>query len=140
MGEYAMQYKILALASLLAIPLFAAPSPARADFCIQVSGGPFSGDLGFFRFRGDLPVAPGTIRALRGRVAGMSPVFGTATVTKDGKALEIGATFFADAEQGQIDIGFAPPRARAGDGNGDYGAFGTGQSLTATKVRCSSEP
>jgi hypothetical protein len=71
-------------------------TPARADFCIQLSGGPFSGDLGFFRFKGTLPNGKGAVVTLKGRVAGLSPVFGTATVAKDGTFVEIGATFFAD--------------------------------------------
>jgi hypothetical protein len=29
---------------------FAVATQAKADFCIQLNGGPFSGDLGFFRF------------------------------------------------------------------------------------------
>jgi hypothetical protein len=114
--------------------------PARADFCIQLNGGPFSGDLGFFRFKGQRPIESGKIVTLRGRVAGLSPVFGTAVVAKDGSYLEIGATFFADGEQGQILVAFFPPTNRSGNGSGNYGQYGTGASFTATKVNCAGEP
>ena len=70
----------------------------------------------------------------------MSPVFGTATVAKDGSFLEIGATFFADATQGQIDVTFLPPTNKNGSGYGDYGDYGTGASFTAARVLCSKEP
>jgi hypothetical protein len=137
-----MTIKTLAFATLVAVPLIGSVTPAHADFCIQLNGGLFSGDIGFFRFRGDVPTVVGTIKTMRGRVAGLGPVFGTAVVTKDGatKTLEIGASFFADATQGQIDIGFSPPGAKTGSGNGAYGAYGTGDSLTATKVACATEP
>ncbi len=116
-----------AFVSALVCPLLFSAAPAHADFCVQVTGGPFSGDLGFFRFRGDVPTAAGTIKTMRGRVAGLGPVFGTAVVTVDGgtKTLEIGATFFADATQGQINIGFSPPIAKNGVGDGAYGEYGT---------------
>jgi hypothetical protein len=114
--------------------------PARADFCMQLNGGPFSGDLGFFRFAGKLPKKKGAKVKLAGRVAGLSPVFGTATVPKDGSFVEIGATFFADGEQGQIDVSFFPPNAKSGGGSGDYGAYGTGNSFTAAIVSCALEP
>jgi hypothetical protein len=120
--------------------MMTAASPARADFCMQLNGGSFSGDIGFFRFKGTLPTDPGQIVGLKGRVAGLSPVFGTATVAKDGSYVEIGATFFLDADEGQIDLAFFPPGARAGSGDGDYGQYGTGQSFTVTKVSCNSEP
>jgi hypothetical protein len=136
-----LHIRLCAVAAIIA-PLVFSASPAHADFCVQVTGGSFSGDLGFFRFRGDVPTTVGTIKTMRGRVAGLGPVFGTAVVTKDGsiKTLEIGATFFADATQGQINIGFSPPGASSGSGNGAYGDYGTGDSLTATKVACATEP
>ncbi len=118
----------------------AVATPARADFCIQLSGGPFSGDLGFFRFKGTLPKGKGAVVTLKGRVAGLSPVFGTATVAKDGTFVEIGATFIADGTQGQIDVSFFPPTAAAGSGGGDYGAYGAGQAVTANIVACTLEP
>ena len=65
-----------------ALPMFALP--AQADFCMQLNGGAFSGDLGFFRFHGKMPTIPGKIMTLKGRVAGLSPVFGTAVVATDG--------------------------------------------------------
>ena len=74
-------------------------TPASADFCLQMSG-ELSGDLGFFRFKANFPKKAGEITALHGRVAGLSPAFGTATRAKDGTYIEIAATFFADAEQG----------------------------------------
>ena len=130
---------LFAFAATLALAL-AVATPARADFCIQLSGGPFSGDLGFFRFKGTLPKGKGAVVTLRGRVAGLSPVFGTATVAKDGTFVELGATFFADGTQGQIDVSFFPPTAAAGSGGGDYGAYGAGQAVTANIVACTLEP
>ena len=130
---------LLALAGLPGLAL-ATAIPARADFCLQLNGGPFSGDLGFFRFHGSIPTLPGKIMALKGRVAGLSPVFGTAVVAKDGTYVEIGATFFADAEQGQIDVAFFPPNSQRGSGDGNYGQYGTGASFDASVVSCSLEP
>ncbi len=140
-GRKLSTFSAAALA-LLAGVLFCVPIPACADFCVQVSGGPFSGDLGFFRFKGSLPKAKGAMVSLAGRVAGLSPVFGAATVQLDGSGVELGATFFADAEQGQIDLFFPLPltRSSAGSGYGDYGAYGTGASLTANLVSCKGEP
>jgi hypothetical protein len=120
--------------------LLLAAAPAYADFCIQVDGGPFSGDLGFFRFKGGLSNGKGRIAALRGRVAGLGPVYGTVVNAQDGSYAEIGATFFVDAEEGQIDITFSPPKSKNGTGYGDYGAYGTGASLTAKRVSCGKEP
>ena len=73
-------------------------------------------------------------------LGGSSPVFGTATVGKDGTFVEIGATFFADGTQGQIDVSFFPPTAAAGSGGGDYGAYGVVQAVTANIVACTLEP
>ena len=115
--------------------------PARADFCMQLNGGSFSGDLGFFRFDGRMPTKPGKIVTLRGRVAGLSPVYGTATVATDGSYVELGATFFADSEEGQIDVTFFPPNSQSGSGYGDYGQYGTdGGSFDASIVNCALEP
>jgi hypothetical protein len=108
--------------------------------CIQLNGGPFSGDLGFFRFKGTLPSTAGAIVPATGRVAGLSPVFGTSVVAKDHTYLEIGATFFADATEGQIDVTFFPPGSRTGSGVGRYGAYGTSASFSATRVACTLEP
>jgi hypothetical protein len=120
--------------------VLASALPARADYCVQLTGGPFSGDLGFFRFKGVKPTAAGTIVTQPGRVAGVGPVFGTAIVARDGSYLEIGATFFADATQGQIDLSFFPPTNNNGSGHGRYGAYGTSASFTAKKVGCNLEP
>jgi hypothetical protein len=89
-------------------------STASNPFCLQLNGGPFSGDLGFFRITGKRPTVAGKIVQLSGRVAGLGPVFGTAVVAKDGTFLEIGATFFVDAEEGQIDVEFFPPNSNSG--------------------------
>jgi hypothetical protein len=130
----------LACAALPALA-FATALPAQADFCMQLNGGSFSGDLGFFRFHGNMPTAPGKIVTLRGRVAGLSPVFGAATVATDGSYVELGATFFADADEGQIDVTFSPPRSDTGSGDGDYGQYGTGGgSFDASIVNCALEP
>ena len=123
-------------------PLFALATtlPAQADFCLQLNGGPFSGDLGFFRFKGSMPTTAGRIMTLKGRVAGLDPVFGTAVVATDGTYVELGATFFADADQGQIDVTFFPPNSARGSGYGDYGQYGTSASFDASIVACSLEP
>jgi hypothetical protein len=120
--------------------LLLAAVPARADFCFQLNGGSFSGDLGFFRFDGSLPTNSGKMVPLAGRVAGLGPVFGTAVVAKDGSYLEIGATFFVDVVQGQIDMSFFPPTNRNGAGDGDYGLYGANESFTAKRVSCGKEP
>ena len=114
-------------------------SPVMADWCLQV-GQPLGGALGFFRFIGPRPTARGTITPLTGRVAGMSPAFGTATVYKDGSGLELGVTFFADAAEGQFDITLFPPRFRTGSGRASYGAYGVNRHTTAKVVACSQEP
>jgi hypothetical protein len=132
-----MYLRLFLIAS--AIAAFAS-IPARADTCMQLDGAAFSGDLGFFRFKGDLPTDPGKIVALKGRIAGLSPVFGTATVAKDGSYVEVGATFFADATQGQIDLAFFPPANTTGSGDGNYGSYGTGTSFTVKRVSCAKEP
>jgi hypothetical protein len=119
---------------------FATTVPARADFCIQLNGGSFGGDLGFFRFTGKLPKKPGRIVPLSGRAAGLDPVYGSATVATDGSYVELGATFFVDADQGQFDVTFAPPTSTQGSGYGDYGQYGTGQSVVADIVACDLEP
>jgi hypothetical protein len=125
-----------------ALPIFALATalPAQADFCLQLNGGPFSGDLGFFRFKGKMPTIAGKIVTLRGRVAGLSPVFGTATVGTDGSYVELGATFFADAVEGQIDVTFFPPTSDTGSGYGDYGSYDVGSSVDASVVSCGLEP
>lgn len=115
-------------------------STASSAFCLQLNGGSFGGDLGFFRFTGKRPTASGKTVQLSGRVAGLGPVYGTAVVAKDGTFSEIGATFFVDAEEGQIDVSFFPPSSTSGSGDGDYGAYGTSDSFTAQVVSCSLEP
>src|SRR5262245_35106703 len=114
--------------------------PASADFCLQFSG-ELSGALGFFRFKGNLPTSSGSITKLAGRVAGLSPVFGTATVTGTGpdKTVEIGATFFADASQGQFDVNLFPPFT-TGSGYAGYGEYDVNHAVTLTVVSCSLEP
>jgi hypothetical protein len=139
-GTWSKQLSALSLFVATSAFTLAVAMPARADFCVQVAGGPFSGDLGFFRFKGTLPKKKGAVVTLNGRVAGLSPVFGTATVAKDGTFVEIGATFFADGTQGQIDVSFFPPTAASGSGGGDYGAYDAGQAVTAKIVACTLEP
>ena len=136
-----MSFRNLVLAC-AGLPIFAFVTalPARADFCLQLNGGPFSGDLGFFRFTGKMPKTPGQIVPLSGRAAGLDPVYGSATVATDGSYVEIGATFFVDADEGQIDVTFFPPKSKRGSGYGDYGQYGTGQSFDASVVSCGLEP
>lgn len=114
--------------------------PAHADFCVQLNGGSFSGDLGFFRFRGPLPTTAGYIVALRGRAAGLDPAFGTAVVARDGSYVELGVTFFVDASEGQFDVWFFPPGTRSGSGYANYGEYDVNQDVTATLVGCGHEP
>lgn len=126
--------------SLGLLAVTAAPA-AAADVCIQLNGGSFSGDIGFFRFRDVvLPTTPDKIVPLTGRGAGLSPAFGSAVTSKDGGYVELGVIFFIDGVQGQFNVAFSPPTARRGSGGGRYGAYGTSDSLTATKVGCGSEP
>lgn len=115
-------------------------TPAHADYCIRLSGGSFSGDIGFFRIAGTRPTAAGSMTAMTGRAAGLSPVFGTAVVAKDGSFAEMGATFFIDNTQGQFDIAFNPPGATSGSGSAEYGEYGVNTGVTAKIVRCSGEP
>ena len=114
-------------------------TPASADFCLQMSG-ELSGDLGFFRFKGSLPRKAGDMYTIHGRVAGLSPVFGAATRAKDGTFIEIGATFFADAEQGQFDIFLDPPGFTSGSGGAEYGSYGVSDAVTVMVVDCKLEP
>jgi hypothetical protein len=132
--------RYLALAGSFALLVLAAATPAQADYCIRLSGGSFSGDLGFFRFQGTRPTAAGVMQTVRGRVAGLGPFSGSAIVTKNGKTLEIGATFFVDASEGQFDISFSPPGARTGGGYANYGAYDVNQSVVAKSVSCANEP
>jgi hypothetical protein len=120
--------------------LLAVATPAAADFCFQLNGGSFSGDLGFFRFDGKRPTVAGKIEKLTGRVAGLSPVYGTVTVAKDGTFAEFGATFFADADEGQIDVSFFPPNSAVGSGYGAYGSYGLTDAVSVTVVDCKTEP
>ena len=127
-------------AAAITVATLVASTPARADYCIRLSGGSFSGDIGFFRIAGERPTAAGAMKPITGRAAGLSPVFGTAVVGKDGSYIELGATFFIDATQGQFDISFSPVSATTGGGHAAYGEYGTTDSVTAKIVRCSGEP
>lgn len=127
-------------ATVAASMFLVAAIPARADTCMRLNGDAFSGDIGFFRFAGDLPTHHGDMVALQGRAAGVSPVWGSAVVAKDGSYLELGAMFFIDGVQGQIDVTFVPPRSKSGSGSGDYGQYGNGSNFTATIVKCVQEP
>jgi hypothetical protein len=130
--------RVVFTAVLLATVL--AATPVLADWCLQLNGGPFSGDLGFFRFRGGLPKKAGKIVQLTGRAAGLSPAFGAATVAKDGSNVEVAVTFFADAVQGQFDIWLWGPGFLSGDGYGSYGVYGVSSSVNASVVTCRGEP
>jgi hypothetical protein len=134
-----IRLRAVMLATLLA-GFAVSSAPAFADFCFQLNGGPFSGDIGFFRFQGNRPVAPGQIVTLSGRAAGLSPAFGTGTVAKDGSFAEFGVTFFIDETQGQFDVFLVPPKSNSGSGSGDYGSYGTSESVTVNVVNCNLEP
>lgn len=126
--------------SLGLLAVSAAPA-AAADVCIQLNGGSFSGDIGFFRFRDvQLPTLPNQIVPLTGRAAGLSPAFGSAVTSKEGGYVELGVMFFIDGVQGQFNVAFSPPTSRRGSGGGRYGAYGTSDSVTATIVACGLEP
>jgi len=132
-----MSFKIMGAVVLAAT--LAVASPVSADICLQMSG-ELSGDLGFFHFRGNMPRRAGEITGLSGRVAGLSPAFGTATRAKDNSFIEIGATFFADMEQGQFDIFLDPPDFTAGSGGAEYGSYGVSDAVTVAVVNCQLEP
>jgi hypothetical protein len=129
----------LFLASAMLLTL-GSTAPARADYCIRLSGGSFSGDIGFFRIAGTRPSAANTIKTFAGRAAGLSPVFGSVVINKEGTGAELGATFFIDSSQGQFDISFNPPLSLTGGGYATYGAYNVNTSVTAKIVRCSGEP
>jgi hypothetical protein len=120
--------------------------PAKADFCIQIAPSasnpacPLSGALGFFRFKGALPKAANRVKPLLGRVAGLSPAFGTVTVYPDASGIELGATFFADAVQGQFDVTLFAPGFNSGEGYADYGAYGANFGCDVELVSCALEP
>lgn len=126
--------------SLGVLAVSAAPA-AAADVCIQLNGGSFSGDIGFFRFRDvALPTTPNKIVPLTGRAAGLSPAFGSAVTSQSGGYVELGVMFFIDGVQGQFNVAFSPATSRRGSGGGRYGTYGTSDSVTATIVGCGNEP
>ena len=125
---------VLVLAVTLAMAV-----PASAEICLQMSGA-LSGDLGFFRFRANMPKKPGEMADLSGRVAGLSPAFGTATRAKDDSYIELAATFFSDATQGQFDVFLDPPLFTTGSGMSGYGVYGVADAVTVEVVNCQLEP
>jgi hypothetical protein len=106
--------------------------------CRHPNGGPFSGDLGFFASKARCPRERRCCHA-QGQSGGPQSGIRDTRVAKDGTFVEIGATFFADGTQGQIDVSFSPPTAAAGSGGGDYG-YGAGQAVNANIVACTLEP
>ncbi|MDP3940266.1 MAG: hypothetical protein Q8R92_19295, partial [Deltaproteobacteria bacterium] len=84
---------------------------------------------------------PGAMAPLTGRVAGLSPAFGTAVVQVDGSGIELAATFFADGVEGQFDVFLtAASGFTSGSGGADYGTYDVNVSHTASIVDCSLEP
>jgi len=132
------RFKIVTLATVL-LGAVAPAAPASADWCIQLSGA-LSGAPGFFRFRASPPRKTGEVTALNGRVAGLSPVFGTAVRAKDNSFVEIGATFFSDMEQGQFDVTLDPPTFTTGSGGAELDSFGVDGAVTVAVVSCDLEP
>jgi len=136
---------LLLLPGFVGLLVASAPERASADFCLQFSGAScdLSGDLGFFRFKGKLPKKVKKLAALHGRACGVGPAYGSAIVNTEGTAVEIGATFFCDGEQGQISASFTPG-SRIGDTSSptyaSYGIHGIASSCTATIVDCDLEP
>jgi hypothetical protein len=117
-------------------------APAAADFCLQLNGGDFSGDIGFFRFDGPLPPGkPNSMVPMAGRAAGTGePVFGGAVINADGTSFQLGATFFIDNVQGQFSLGVSSV-TKTGSGHGRYGAYDIGGSSFQVKiVNCNKEP
>jgi hypothetical protein len=117
---------------------------ASADTCIQISGAScdLSGALGFFRFKHKLPKKSKKFVPLHGRACSVGPAFGTAVVDSDEMGVELGATFFCDAVQGQFDIWF-PVGAKVGDagsGYASYGRYDVLSSCDAEIVDCALEP
>ena len=120
--------------SALLIGTFGMASPTLADWCMRL-GSQFPGDDGFFRFKGKFPTKAGKIKTLRGRVAGISPVYGAATVYKDKSGVEIGASFFLDGFLDHLNITFWGPGFDTGTGS-----VGSTSVNDATIVKCSGEP
>ena len=138
------QIGLLLLLGFVGLPVAGAPVKASAggDLCIQISGAgcDLSGDLGFFHFKGKLPKKQ--FVALHGRACGVGPAYGTAIVNSEGNGVEIGATFFCDAVQGQFLISF-PLGSRIGDTGWGYASYGNYDVLTscdAELVDCALEP
>ena len=139
------QIGLLLLLGFVGLLIAGAPGRASADFCLQFSGAScdLSGDLGFFRFKGKLPKKVKKFAALHGRSCGVGPAYGSAVVNTEGTGVEVGATFFCDAQQGQISALFTPG-SRIGDTSllayASYGSHGIATSCTAVIVDCDLEP
>lgn len=140
MNRWLLALGLGAVLAVLPAASFAKVAAPSTNFCLQLNGGSFSGDLGFFRFKGPRPMQAGKMVALTGRGAGLSPAFGSATVAKDGSFSEFGVTFFIDAVEGQFDVSFFPPSSLRGSGYGSYGVYGVNDSITASVVNCNLEP
>ena len=140
MRSISTQLQVITLAAIL-LATVAWTAPVSADFCIQLDNATFSGDLGFFRFKGKLPTKSGKIKTLAGRGAGLSPAFGSAVVvgTGENKYVELGVTFFIDGTQGQFDVALFPPFTE-GSGGADYGDYDVNPGVDVTVVSCSLEP
>lgn len=143
-----MRKTVMAIVPMVAL-LFGITAPAAADWCVLLSGPdvgfPFASQTLFVRFRGPMPKKPGKIYPLSGRIDGGDgePLFGTATVDKSGGQIKVGATFFLDAEQGQLWMAMDAPFTSGvfGYGYGDYQSYGTGGSSgEGTVVDCATEP
>ena len=139
------QVGLLVLLGFVGLLVAGAPGRASADFCIQISGASchLSGDLGFFRFKKKLPKNVKKFVALHGRACGVGPAYGTAIMNTEGTGVEIGATFFCDAEQGQFSALFTPG-SRIGDTSSlayaSYGSHGLATSCSVEIVDCDLEP
>lgn len=105
----------LATIAIATAALFAtAASPALAATCIQVTG---EGVSLFFQFKGKLPTKPNSFQQLSGRIDGVGPAYGAATVPVDGSFVELAGGFASGGTLfGFFNIGFAPPKSKTGGG------------------------
>ena len=125
-----------------AFVLASAPASAR-DMCLQFSGQDcdFTGQAGFFRFKGKLPRNKKKFVPVHGRNAGITGVYGTATMDTEESMISLTASFTQDAVFGTIDVFIDPANLNGTHfGSSSYGDIGLGQSCDVDIVDCDLEP